>query len=169
MRYETGYNAGLISHGRTYPWTWILPANLVPHWLFQVGAGPHFPCLEWFPIHVLWPGILKIFHNLFIIQYYVWEIKLLVHGVYFIHFEVWRHLGVWTDYYLLISFPVDEYLVASNFVLLQASYYEHSYKRFHVYSSRVKLSLRYLSKCEIAVFQERHTHYLDHILEFRHL
>ena len=27
----------------------VLPANLAPHWLFRVGAEPHFPCLEQFP------------------------------------------------------------------------------------------------------------------------
>ena len=26
------------------------PPNLAPHWLVQVGAGPPFPRLEWFPI-----------------------------------------------------------------------------------------------------------------------
>ena len=24
--------------------------DLAPHWLFRVGAGLHFPCVEWFPI-----------------------------------------------------------------------------------------------------------------------
>ena len=37
------------SHWRTYPWMWVLPANLAPHWLFRVGAEPYFPCLERFP------------------------------------------------------------------------------------------------------------------------
>ena len=36
------------------------PLNLAPHWLFQVGAGPHFPLMEQFPIDVL-KEILKIF------------------------------------------------------------------------------------------------------------
>ena len=30
------------------------PLNLPPHWLFQVGAGPHFPLMEWFPILSHW-------------------------------------------------------------------------------------------------------------------
>ena len=28
---------------------WVLPANLVTHWLFRVGAEPHFSRLEQFP------------------------------------------------------------------------------------------------------------------------
>ena len=46
---QSGYNAGLISHWRIYPWMWVLPTNLAPHWLFRVGAEPHFPYLEQFP------------------------------------------------------------------------------------------------------------------------
>ena len=46
---QSRYNAGLISHWRTYPWTQVLPANLTPHWLFRVGAEPHFPRVEQFP------------------------------------------------------------------------------------------------------------------------
>ena len=33
-------------HGSSLP-------NLAPHWLFQVGAVPHFPRLELFPILLL--------------------------------------------------------------------------------------------------------------------
>ena len=44
------YNAGLIPHGRTCPWAWVLPAETRTHWLFQVGAGLHFPHVEQFPI-----------------------------------------------------------------------------------------------------------------------
>ena len=29
---------------------WVLPAGPRSHWLFQVGAGLHFPCVEQFPI-----------------------------------------------------------------------------------------------------------------------
>ena len=46
---QSGHNAVLISHWRTHPWTWVLPANLAPHWPFRVGADPHFARLEWFP------------------------------------------------------------------------------------------------------------------------
>ena len=57
---QSGYNAGLISHWRTHPWTWVLPANLAPHWLFRVGAEPHFPRLKRFPttIHYRWTDMV---------------------------------------------------------------------------------------------------------------
>ena len=39
------------------------PLKLAPHWLFRVGAGPHFPHLEWFPISGKSP--FKVFCNHF--------------------------------------------------------------------------------------------------------
>ena len=42
---QAWFSTGEPVHGRGF---YVL--DLAPHWLFQVGAGLHFPCVEWFPI-----------------------------------------------------------------------------------------------------------------------
>ena len=39
IRDRSKYNAGLISHWRTYPWTWVLPAYFAPHWFSKWGLS----------------------------------------------------------------------------------------------------------------------------------
>ena len=45
-----GTNAGLIPHGKTDPWAWLLGANLLSPSVFQIGLG--------YIHHATWNGSL---------------------------------------------------------------------------------------------------------------